>query len=440
MGFPNTGSVDLGSAFGSMLIDWSGVKREADKQLNNLDKSIANSLNKIGSRMQRVGANLTVGLAPITAFVTQGTLAYAEFDDILTEIEARTGSTAAEMDMVRRTAVQMGQDTAFSASEASQAMLELLSSGYNLNETMAALKPTLDLAAAGKIGLGQAADAVSDILAQFQLEAEQAGMVANVLAQASQASSASVEQLVAGFANVGPTANMFKLSVEDTAAILAMFAENGIKGAEAGTLLKSMLSGMSRPTKEVQETFKELGVNLFDSTGTLRDFNTVIEELSGKMDDLSDQDRIRATQALAGAYGQQGLAALTASEGFDEMRKKMREQADAAEVAKKMMSSFRGVINQVASSVNTFSIVFLGPMLERYIKPLFLPIAWIINQMTAWAMANEDLAAVLGLVTLVLGGLGPVLLAVGTFVNFMGTTALPLMASGIGSYFLHLDY
>ncbi len=354
MGFPSTGSVDLGSAFGSMIIDWSGVEQEANKQLARLDQKIASGLSNIGARMQKTGANLTVGLSPFTAFVTQGVLAFADFDDILTEIEARTGSTAKEMDLVKKTAIQMGQDTAFSATEASQAMLELLSSGYNLNETMAALKPTLDLAAAGKIGLGQAADAVSDILAQFQLEAEQAGMVANVLAQASQASSASVEQLVAGFANVGPTANMFKLSVEDTAAILAMFAENGIKGAEAGTLLKSMLNGMSRPTKEVEETFKKLDTSLFDSQGNMRDLNTVLEEMSGKMDNLSDEERIRAIQAVAGAYGQQGLAALMASEGFDEMRKKMREQAEAAEVAKKMMDSFRGVMNQFLSSVNTF--------------------------------------------------------------------------------------
>jgi len=418
MGFDPTGSVDLGSAYGSIHVDLSNVEREFNQRIGLLEGGLGAAFGRIGAGFQRVGSQMTLAFAPITAFVGQGILAFANFDDVLTEIEARTGATADQMARVRDVALEMGQTTAFSAVDASNAMLQLLASGYDLNQTFMALRPVLDLAAAGNLDLGYAADAVTDILSQYNLEADQATVVTNALAKASGASSATVEDLVAAFANAGPVANLFGLSVDETAAALAVFAENGIKGSEAGTQLKSMLNNMVRDTDDVTGMWEELGVSMFDAEGNMRSLDDVIDDLNVAMDGMTDEERIRVIQTLAGSYGQLGLTALLSSGGIDTMLGSMEGAADAATVARARMASFKGIVNQLKSSIQTLSIVVLGPLVEQYLEPLAESVTGLVNKLIEWVIENPKLAGSLGLILAALAVLGPVLYGIGTYLKF----------------------
>jgi TP901 family phage tail tape measure protein len=425
------GSVDLGSAHGKIEVDYSQVGQQFQSTIGNIEQTISGRMQNIGGKMQSFGQKFSLLTAPITGFVAAGALAFANFDDILTEIEARTGATAAEMEIVRKTALDMGRDTAFSATQASDAMLQLLSSGSSLNETLMMLPDVLNLAAAGALDLGFAADAVTDIMAQFQLEADKTVMVTDALARASGASSATITDLIQGFANVGPIANSFGISVEETAATLAVFAENGIKGAEAGTQLKSMLTNMSRQTDDVQGMWKQLGVSMFDAQGNMRDINDIIVDLNKAMEGMTDQERINVIQTLAGSYGQIGLSALLAEGGISDMQESMAEQADAATLAEARMNSFKGVINQLRSTIETLMLNVLGPMLDKYVKPLIKDVTTLINKVNAWAQANPELATKLGLVLVVLALIGPLVFGLGGAVSLLGA-ALGALLSPIG--------
>ncbi|RMH11462.1 MAG: phage tail tape measure protein [Gammaproteobacteria bacterium] len=422
MVFNSQSAVNLGSAFGSIVVDMRDTERDINAQVRNLENGISRSMQRIGDRLQSIGAQLTLSLSPVTLLATRGLAVYAEFDDILTEIEARTGATADEMERVRTTALQMGQDTAFSATQAADAMLQLLSSGYDLEQTFLALQPVLDLAAAGALDLGYAADAVTDILAQFQLGADKATEVSDALAQASGASSATISQLIDAFANVGPLASSFNLSVEDTAAILALFAENGIKGAEAGTQLKSMLTNLSRDVPEVQRMWEDLGVSLYDSNGNFRDLNTVIEDLAVAMADMTDEERNNAIQTLAGSYGQMGLNILLAADGFDDMAAAMGEAATAQDLAAARMDSFRGKSNQLKSSLETLSLNVLAPLVENYLEPLVVWLTETINKVNEWLVANPELASAIGMVVGALAMLGPSLFVIGRIISLFGSS------------------
>lgn len=415
MGFDNSGSIDLGSAHGTINIGFA--ENEIKNALNRLDSTISGRLTSIGNKFSNMGQSLTVAFAPLTGFMAKGLLSFAEFDDILTEIQARTGSTAEQMELVRNKAIQMGQDTAFSASDASQAMLELLSSGYGLNETFAALEPTLTLAAAGGLQLGAAADAVTDILSQFRMEADQSGEVVDALNAASASSSATVQDLVDAFANGGAKAAAFGLSVEDVAAAFAVMAENGIKGSEAGTQFGSLLKQMSSDTG--QKAMKELGVSLFDASGNARDFNDVIQDLVRSMDGMTQEEKIGFVQDIGGAYGQNALLALMAADGIETMNGKMDEQASAADVAAARMRSFRGVINQLWSSLETFSILVLEPLVTKYLKPAVEWVTQLINKFSKWATENPRLAEALAVVMAVLSVIGPTLIVLGHAIVFI---------------------
>ena len=430
MGFDSGGSVDLGSAHGTIGIgfDEQGIGAALDR----IQTTVSSRLNAVGQNFQRIGGQMTVALAPITGFAAKGIMAYAEFDDILTEIEARTGSTAAEMESVRAKALQMGQDTAFSASDASQAMLELLSSGSDLNETMTMLPDVLNLAAAGNLALGTSADALTDIMAQFQLEADQSTRVVDALAAASQSSSATVGDLIQAFANVGPIAAGFGISVEEVAAALAVLAENGIKGSEAGTAFKSMLLNMTRDTDDVVQAWDTLGTSFVDAEGNMRALDDVIADINAGMDGMTEAERLSVINDLAGNYGQTALMALLASDGIDGMQESMANSTSASVLATAKMASFKGVINQVKSSMETLMINVMGPLVENHLKPMAESVTKLINKFNEWITANPELAGKIGLVVGVLAVLGPMLILVGKVIGVV-SGAMAVLGAIIGS-------
>lgn len=412
-----TGAVaNLGDARGRIILDASGVRaglNEARIAMRTGFADMSNNMRNTGAQMQAVGRDLTFGLSPITAFIVQGARAFTSFDDVLGEIQARTGATAEQMELVRATAMRMrGGPIA-----ASDAMLQLLSSGYNLEQTLAALPAVIDASVAGTGNLGQTADIVTDILAMYNLQASEAARVSNALAQASSASSAEMPDLAAGFGNVGPIAARFGLSVEQTAAILATFSENGIKGAEAGTQLKSMLDNMSRPTEDVASMWNSLGISLYDATGTIRPLNTVLEELAAKTRDMSDEQRNEVIKTLAGSYGQLGLSVLLANDGFDGMLGLMEEATDATTLAEAKTRTLRGTINLATESFQRLSIVGIGPLMNNYIRPLLVQGIEVINWITDWMLANPALAETLMLVMVAAVALGPAIWGVGLAVT-----------------------
>lgn len=435
MTFNPGGSANLGNAMGRVLLNAEGVRqgmREAQDAarsgMQNIRDSIAGSMQRVGGQMQSVGSQLSLAFAPVTVAVGQGLRSFANFDAALNEIEVRTRATAEQMELVRATAMQMGRDTEFSATQAASGLLELLASGSSLEEAIATLPHVLNLASAGALDLGFSADAVTDILAQFQLGTESAEAVTNALAQAAGSSSATVDDLIQGFANVGPVARSFGLSVDDTAAVLAVFAENGIKGSEAGTQLKSMLNQMSRPTKEVQETWDALGVSMFDAQGQMRPLQDVITDLDAAMADMSDQERIETVRALAGSYGQMGLEALLASDGLAGMQAQMDEATTAAEQAAGRTNAFIRTVAQLRSSMETLMITVLGPLVETHLKPAIIAVTDLLNRFNDWLMANPELAAQLGELLAIMAVIGPVIFSAGKAISLAGAAFAAILS------------
>jgi len=442
------GAYVIGPAAGRVLLDASGflnglktVRNQADTTFGGL-RQMAGGVKKIGDNLTRMGAQTSLAFAPVTAFVTKGLLAFASYDDAMTEIKARTGATADEMKTMGDFALEMGRKTQFSSTQAADGLLQLLTSGSSVKEAMATLPSVLDLAAASSIDLGYAADAVTDILAQFQLGVDKSTYVVNALSQATQASSATAPMMIDALANVGPIAQRFGLSVQDTSAILANFAENGIKGAEAGTQLKSMLLNMTRSSEDVQKMWNGIGVSMYDAHGNVRDLNAVIQDLNRVMKSKTPREQNEIIQTLAGTYGQAGMSILLATNGFSAMEQKMIQQANAADVAKGKMSSFRNVVNQLRSSVETFSINVLGPLVEKRIKPTIKYVTGLVNKLIEWTTVNPQIASQLGDLLGIMAVIGPIMLTSGKYISLLGSllgallSPVGLLTLAIGAFYL----
>lgn len=419
-----TGGFNLGNAYGSVVIDVSGVSaamQQAKQAIENGFSGIGNTISSIGDKMSSLGGAISTFSAPLLAAGGVGLKAAADFDMLLKQIEIFGNVAPDQMSKVSEFALKMGADTKFSSSDAAAALLELLKSGQSLEQAMKTLPDVLNLAATGNLDLASASGIVSSGLAIYKLKAEDAGRVSNALARAANATRADVGDLGQALTNAGPVAAQFGLSIEDTAAILGVFSNNGIMGAEAGTQLKSMLLNMSRPTEDVQGAFEQLGVSLYDGNGNARDFNTVIKELDKSLDKLPVKRQNELMQTLGGSYGIVGLNALRAAGGIDTVLGQMQAAPDAGTVATSFMETFAGAVESAKGSLETLLISGLTPFMNEVAGPFVKRVTEIINSITEWTQQNPELTKQIVEVLAVVAVLGPALMIAGAAFSAIGT-------------------
>lgn len=434
-------ATEVASLTALLSLDDSGFTRgmrNAEQQISGISGTFQNmgaSLRNLGGNLQSMGMQATMATAPIAAMGAVGIKAYGDFESVINEISARTGVVGEELQAISDYALEMGAATVFSGQQASEAFLDLLTSGQSTEEAFSTLPHVMSLAAAGGLELGQSADTLTDIMSMFGLAASDtvgnltaAEYVANSLTQASQVSSASVSMLGDAFVNVGGIAAGFGLDVDTTNAALAVLAEGGLKGAEAGTNLKSMLLGMSATTSSTQEAWSKLGTSMYDSEGNMKNLNSLLGEIRTGLEDLPVSEQNEIIMGLAGSYGQLSLRTLLFGNDLADTQGAMEESAQATVVAEQMMGSFNNQIGSLMGSLESLAISVMGPFVEDTLKPLIAQAIEVVNNIKAWADANPELAQTIVKIAAAAVVVGPVLLAIGTAVSVLGVAL-----SGLGA-------
>lgn len=434
-------ATEVASLTALLSLDDSGFvrgMRNASEQISGISgtfQNMGNSLKNLGGNLQSMGMQATMATAPIAAMGAVGIKAYGDFESVINEISARTGIVGDELQSISDYALEMGAATVFSGQQASEAFLDLLTSGQSAEEAFATLPQVMSLAAAGGIELGQSADTLTDIMSMFGLAASDtvgnlsaAEYVANSLTQASQVSSASVSMLGDAFVNVGGIAAGFGLDVDTTNAALAVLAEGGLKGAEAGTNLKSMLLGMSATTSSTTEAWSRLGTSMYDSEGNMKNLNSLLGEIRTGLEDLPVSEQNEIIMGLAGSYGQLSLRTLLFGNDLAATQGAMEDAASATAVADQMMGSWNSQVGSLMGSLESLAISVMGPFVENTLKPLVAQAIEVVNSIKLWADENPELAQTIVKLAAAAVVIGPILLGIGTAVSIVGTAIAGLGA------------
>lgn len=421
---PGSGSADLGSAYSQIHLNTDNLQRDFQNAANIFQQGfgdLARTVNTVGTGFRNIGVGLGLALAPAIEFGRRGLQTAREFELLMQEIQVYGQLATDQMEQVRQASIRLAQDGRFGPTAVAEAFLELTKAGLDFNSSMTVLEPTLALATGAMLNLERASGIVVSALTQFELPAERAAQVADLLTQAASASRADVDTLADGLRLAGPVAHQFGLSLEETLAILAQFSQVGVDGARAGTQLRAMLLNLNRQTKSVQGAWEELGLSLYDSQGNVRNLNIVFDELATKIRALPIQEQNRLIQALAGTYGIVGFNALLVSRGFGTMQETMRGMAGATEVADAMLDTFDGDIARLSSSVQVLQLFALEPLMKEVLRPLIQQITTIVQGVTAWIQENPALAAEIVKIVGALGALAGVLTTTGLMLNAIGT-------------------
>lgn len=358
---------DLGTAHGKVVIDYDGTG--ADKAKKDID-GIKSKGMSAGAAADRLGTGFTRAGLVVAAGVGIAIKVTADFEKRLSGIAAVSGATGAQMEQLRQKALQLGRDTAFSASDAASAMEELAKAGVALPDILnGAADATVALAAAGGIDLPQAATIAANAMNQFQLSAQNLPTVANLIAGAANASAIDVGDFGQSLAQVGAVAHSAGIPFAETAVAIAELGQAGVKGSDAGTSLKQALIQLANPTKQARDLMQQIGFNAYDSQGRLKSLADISQNLQTSLQNLSPQARQAALSIIFGSdaarvgaiFAQQGAT------GFNNMAQAMFK-VKAADVAKKRMDNLNGSIEQLKGSLETAMIQFgesrQGPLIQ----------------------------------------------------------------------------
>ena len=267
-------------------------------------------LSKALGTAAKVGVSAIAGAtAAVGAFGKASLDAGMTFDASMSQVAATMGFSTAELadstsaasqsfQQLRDFAQEMGSTTAFSASEAADALNYMALAGYDAETSMTMLPNVLNLAAAGGIDLASASDMVTDAQTALGLSLEETAVMVDQMARASSKSNTSVEQLGEAFLTVGGTAKNLRGGTEELSQILGVLADNGIKGSEAGTHLRNIMLAMNPTTDAAADAWERLGVDAYDADGNLKPLQYTFEELSEAMKDMSQEEKTRTLSAM----------------------------------------------------------------------------------------------------------------------------------------------
>jgi len=383
----------LGRAEGEIALKYNPTGGAAAKK--DLASIEASASRKTGPAIDRLGTQSMVAGGLIAAGLSLALNAAANFQQRLSGIQAVSGATGAQMALVSKKALQLGKDTKFSATEAAQAIEELVKAGISLPDVLnGAADAVVALAAAGEIDLPQAATIAANAMNVFKLSAKDMPGVADLIAGAANASAIDVGQFGQSLAQAGAAAALAGFDFKDLATGIALMGNAGIKGSDAGTSLKTMFLNLNPQTKKQIKLMKDLGIvtkegsnRFFDASGNAKSLADIAGILQTSLKGMTRQQKLSTLEILFGSDAIRAAAVVAdqGKAGFDKMSAAMLK-VKAADVAAVRMKNLKGQIEQMKGSVETAAIVFgtlLIPRATQLAKSLEALANWFSNMSPA---------------------------------------------------------
>ncbi len=339
---------------------FSQTKRELDNLYRfskRTNQSFLSSVNKMDAFADKTFSFMAKGAAAASAGITgalaASTAAGASFESQMSTVQAISQASGTEMARLKALAKQMGIETKFSATEAGQGLEYMAMAGWEVDSMLAGLPGIMNLAAASGEDLGQVSDIVTDSMTAFNLEASRSAEFADVLAQASARSNTDVATMGQTFKYVAPVAGALGFSIQDTATAIGLMANAGIKGEQAGTSLRAMLTRIVKPTAEAEAAMSRIGLTVSNSDGSMRSLDEILRDLRTGFAGLSESERASTAASLAGQEAMSGMLALinASGEDYEKLSDSIYHAKGAAEeMAGVRMDNLKGDVTLLKSS------------------------------------------------------------------------------------------
>jgi TP901 family phage tail tape measure protein/lambda family phage tail tape measure protein len=247
--------------------------------------------------------------------------------------------------------------------EAAKGLRALAQSGLDTRQSLAALKPTLDLAVVGELDVAAAAYAATGAMHAFGMGFSELTRIGDVFAKAAAISNTSVQGITEAMKQASTVAEFYGITLEETGASLAILAKRNIEGSAAGTAFRNMMVELATPTDKSRAAMKRLGLELYDSEKQLKAFPVVMEDLFSSLAQLDEKSRLAALNDIFNERGVKAAAALLAD--FPQLNKLIKELGDSAGYTSGVVSGLTDTVEgQLKTALKSLTQTFAGAFEE----------------------------------------------------------------------------
>lgn len=362
----------------------------------------------LASEAIKAGLNFTIEAlkqigSAVGGFIKSSVQEGMAFDSAMSRVSATMGMTMDQMleqtgsvelawgtftGNLRDFAKEMGANTAFTATQAADALNYMALAGYDAQTSMTMLPNVMNLAAAGGFDLARASDMVTDTQTAFGLTLERTSQMVNEMAKAASTGNTNVEQLGDAFLTVGGLAKELNGGfvtlkdgtqaevdgLQELEIALVGMANAGIKGSEAGTHMRNMLTKLSGPTDEGTLLLENMGVAVFDTEGKMRSLSDIFGELNTAMGQMTQQDKIQAITKLFNARDLSSAEALLGAieQDWDRIGESiLNADGSASAMAEEQLNNLSGAITYFESALSGAKLAIsdgISPELTAFVK------------------------------------------------------------------------
>jgi TP901 family phage tail tape measure protein len=339
------------------------AKQSSDKAKESWEQSNQKSVSSTESACSKMASlvkksAVVIGVASVAA--AKKTIDVGKsFEAGMSEVQAISGASGKDLERLSNKAKEMGATTKFSATESATALKYMAMAGWKTNQMVSGLAGVMNLAAASGEDLGTVSDIVTDSMTAFGLKANQSGHFADVLAKASSSSNTNVGLMGETFKYVAPLAGSMGYSIEDTATAIGLMANAGIKGSQAGTSLRSILTRLVKPPKDAAAALSELGISTTNADGSMKPLRQTMSELREKFSGLTESQKSQYASSIAGQEAMSGLLAIVSASDsdFNKLQKAIDNSSGAAKKQADIMNNnLQGALYELGSAAEAVGI------------------------------------------------------------------------------------
>ena len=361
--------------------DANGRVRETRRNMDN----VRNSSNQAGESVKKTARNTeelhknatqaesafkSVAKAIGGAFVVKKAMdfgkasmkTFMDFEQGMADVKATMGGVSnKDFKRLSDAAKDAGRTTKFSATQAAEALKYEALAGWDVDKSIKALPTILNVAAAGNMDLKQTSDLVTDAMSALGMEFKDLDKFADQLARTSQRSNTDIDQLGQAILVAGGTAKNAGMDMTAINTELGILADSSYKGAKGGTALRNVLLNITS-NDQVHDFLNDLGVKTADATGKIRPLNSILVDLKGKLNGMTESQRMASLAVIGGKENVQGLNILLKGSGkrYEELSKQITNSKNAAkDMAAEQMNTVQGALLGLKSALEGVQIDFM---------------------------------------------------------------------------------
>ena len=369
-----------------------GAARQASERLTAQMKTLADGLKNVANACTKVagtalkGVELSfkavaeevkLGVKALEAYVTGLTTAAtavagfavksgASFEQSMSKVQSLSGATGDDLKALEDKAREMGASTSKSASEAADALGYMALAGWNNQQMLEGLEPVLRASEAGQMDLATCSDLVTDSMSAMGIQTSELTHYLDVVTKTQSSANTSMQGMLEAYIGCGGTLKNLEVPLEESATLIGVLANRGIKGSEAGTSLNSVLVNLMGSGGQAAEALESLGVSMYDVDGNRKGVTTTLRELDEALKNCSESERDVFTAHIGGKTQMDTLQALLAglNEEYGDLNGKLQDvDGTLINTAKAMQENFNGAVTEAKSALeglglsiyNTFS-------------------------------------------------------------------------------------